>query len=71
MKVLEWGLLFSYKLLRSDQMDTAKSAAISARILAYVANGSSLKEAFHYVLGPGYYDCLVEELYQELRAKAA
>ena len=52
-------------------MDTAKSAAISARILAYVANGSSLKEAFHYVLGPGYYDCLVEELYQELRAKAA
>lgn len=46
------------------------NAEISARILAYVANGATLKEAFHYVLGPGYYDCLVEELYTELRAKA-
>lgn len=47
------------------------NATISARILAYVANGSSIKEAFEYVLGAGYYDCLIEELYQELRAKAA
>ena len=46
-----------------------KNAAISARILAYVANGADLKDAIQYVLGPGYYECLVEELYQALRAK--
>lgn len=51
--------------------NTKINAAISARILAYVTNGATLKEAFQYVLGPGYYDCLVEELYQELRAKVA
>lgn len=46
------------------------NAEISARLLAYVSNGASLKEAFGYVLGPGYYDCLIEELYTELRAKS-
>lgn len=45
------------------------NAAISARILAFVANGATIKEAFGYVLGPGYYDCLVEDLYNELNAK--
>ena len=50
---------------------TELNAVISARILAYVTNGASLKEAFQYVLGPGYFDCLVEELYQELRSEAA
>lgn len=47
-----------------------KNAVISARLLAYIANGSTIREAFEYVLGPGYYDCLIEELYVELRAKA-
>ena len=42
---------------------------ISARLLAYISNGATIKEAFEYVLGPGYYDCLIEELYTELRAK--
>jgi hypothetical protein len=48
-----------------------KNAVISAKILAFVSNGSSLKDAINYVLGIGYYECLVEELYFELRAKAA
>lgn len=42
---------------------------ISAKIMAYVINGSSIKDAINYVLGIGYYECLVEELYNELRAK--
>lgn len=50
---------------------TEINAKISARILAFMANGGmSLKQAFDTVLGPGHYDCLVEELYHELRAKA-
>lgn len=52
-------------------MNNLINSAISARILAYVANGASISDAFQYVLGAGYYDCLIEELYQELRAKAA
>jgi hypothetical protein len=51
-------------------MTQAKSQLISAKIMAFVANGASLKEAFEYVLGPGYYDCLIDDLYRELRAKA-
>ena len=46
-----------------------KSAAISARILAFVANGASVRDAFEWVLGPGYYDCLASEVYDELRAR--
>ena len=46
-----------------------KNAELSAKILSFVLNGSSLKDAFKHVLGEGYYDCLVEELYSELRAK--
>ena len=45
------------------------NAEISARLLAYIANGATIKEAFGYVLGPGYYDAMVEELYVELRNK--
>lgn len=51
-------------------MSEHKNAVISARILAYISNGSTIKEAFQYVLGHGYYDCLVEELYNELRKKS-
>ena len=50
-------------------MNKEAAAKISARILAYVANGATVKEALTYVLGAGYYDCLVEEVYAELRAK--
>jgi hypothetical protein len=49
----------------------SKNEVIAARLLAFIANGATVKEAFHYVLGPGYFDCLVEELYAELRAKVA
>ena len=49
----------------------SKQQQISARLMAYLANGATLKEAFEYVMGPGYYDCLVQELYDQLRAKAA
>lgn len=48
-----------------------KSAAISARILAFVANGATVREAFDWVLGPGYYDCLASEVYDELRVRSA
>jgi len=47
------------------------NAVISAKIMAFVVNGASIKDAFQYVLGPGYYECMVEEIYSELRAKAA
>ena len=46
-----------------------KDQVISARLLAYISNGATIREAFEYVLGPGYYDCLVEEVYNELRKK--
>lgn len=50
---------------------TPQSAIISARILAYLSNGASMEEAFSYVLGPGYYDCLVAELYSDLKMVVA
>lgn len=40
---------------------------ISGRLLTYINNGLSLEEAFNAVLGPGYYECLVSDLYDELR----
>ncbi|MHB8915870.1 MAG: hypothetical protein ACYC4K_08675 [Thiobacillus sp.] len=47
-------------------MNEIKNAAISARLLAFIQNGSTIEEAFNYVLGPGYYGCMVEELYSDL-----
>lgn len=48
-----------------------QNAKISARILAFIANGGmTVEQAFDTVLGPGYYAAMVEELYHELRAKA-
>ena len=48
---------------------TAINATISARILAYMANGGmTLQQAFDKVLGPGQYECLAIELYEELSA---
>ena len=47
-----------------------QNAKISGRILAFIANGGmTIEQAFDTVLGPGYYACMVEELYTELRAK--
>lgn len=50
----------------------AINAKISARILAFMVNGGmTIEQAMNKVLGPGYYDCLVDELYHELRGEAA
>ena len=57
--------------MRTKTENTVLTAATSARILAFKLDGATTKEAFDLVLGAGYYDRLVEELYTELRAKAA
>lgn len=50
----------------------AINATISARILAFMHNGGmTVGEAINKVLGPGYYECLVHELYHELRGEVA
>ena len=53
-------------------MSTAaeKNAVISARILARLAAGDSLPEAFDAVLGAGAYQALAGDLYDTLRARA-
>lgn len=45
-------------------------AKISGRILTYYANGLTLQQAIDKVCGVAAYECLVEELYWELRKKA-
>jgi|GEM_PF-4941720 hypothetical protein len=50
---------------------TEKNAIISARLLSYINSGATIEQAFGYVFGPGWYECLIDELYTELRAKAA
>ena len=55
----------------ANTMTTAeKNAMISARLLSYINSGATIEQAFGYVFGPGWYECLVDELYTELRAKA-
>ena len=49
-------------------MNENKSAIISGRILAYLAQGATMEQAFNWVLGPGYYEAMIDELYHELRA---
>ena len=44
-----------------------KSQAISALILARVANGETLKEAFDAVLGAGAYERLAGEVWEALQ----
>ena len=51
-------------------MNATKNAEISRRILAKVAEGMSVKEAFAAVLGQDKLDLLIDSLYHELRAKA-
>lgn len=48
-----------------------KTQAISAMILARVAQGQTLPEAFDAVIGDGAYERLAGELWEELRARAA
>jgi hypothetical protein len=48
-----------------------KNALISARLLSYINSGATLQQDFQYVFGPGWYECLAEELYTEPQAKAA
>lgn len=50
-------------------MDALKNAAISARILAHVANGMTVRQAYDAVLGEGAFKKLSGELCDELRAK--
>ena len=52
-------------------MDAAKTSEISRRILAKVAEGMSLPEAFDAVLGDGRYDALAGEVYAALREGGA
>lgn len=50
---------------------TDKNAAISARILAEVAKGKTIRDAIDTVFGAGAYERIAGELYDALRAKAA
>ena len=52
-------------------MNTQLSAQISARILALVATGHTIRAAFDAVLGAGAYSKMAGEIYDALRAKAA
>jgi hypothetical protein len=49
----------------------AKNAHTSSLIMAGLDRGDSLETAIEVVLGKGTYAKLVDELYTELRAKAA
>ena len=51
-------------------MEALKNAIISAKILAHVQAGMTLRQAFDAVLGEGAYSKLAGEVYDALRAKA-
>lgn len=51
-------------------METIKNAQISALVLAHVAGGKSLPEAYDAVMGEGAYMKMAGEVYNHLRAKA-
>ena len=46
-----------------------KTQAISMMILAKVAAGMTIREAFNAVLGQGRFEQLASDLYDELRAR--
>jgi hypothetical protein len=48
----------------------AQTSAISARILALVANGMNVVDACKTVLGADKVDAMISDLYDALRAKA-
>jgi len=50
-------------------MSAAKTTEISRRILAKVAEGMSLPEAFDAVLGAGRYEALASDVYDTLRGE--
>lgn len=50
-------------------MDANKTIEISQRILAKVAEGMTLPEAFDAVLGAGRYDALAGDVYRSLRGE--
>ena len=47
------------------------AARIRARILAHLAAGKDIREAFNAVCGEGAYERLAREVYTTLRARAA
>lgn len=52
-------------------MNPETAAKISARIIAKVGEGLSLREAFDAVLGEGQYAALVSDVYHTLRGEPA
>jgi hypothetical protein len=46
----------------------SKTQAISALILARVAEGDTIKEAFEAVIGPGSFEQLVGEVWEAMQA---
>jgi hypothetical protein len=50
-------------------MTPEKKAAISARIIAKIGEGLSLREAINAVLGEGRYEALVSDVYHTLRGE--
>jgi len=46
-----------------------KNAAVSARILAHIASGMSVREAFDAVIGAGAFEKMAGEVYDALRAE--
>ena len=56
--------------MNNANTQAAKNAAISAQIMARVANGWSLRAAFDAVICEGAYAKLAGDVYDALRAKA-
>lgn len=48
----------------------SKNQIISARILAHMANGMTIDQAYDAVFGEGAYLKLAGEIYDQMRAKA-
>lgn len=62
--------VYSY-LMTTNNAAAAKNAAISARILALIAEGMNSVEACKTVLGADVVDQMIDTLYTELRTKVA
>jgi hypothetical protein len=54
----------------TNAIETLTNAKISARILAFMTNGNmTLQEAIDTVCGPATYECLITEVYHQLRGE--
>jgi hypothetical protein len=50
-------------------MNHEANSILSAKILAHLSTGKTLREAFDLVLGAGAFDKLAGEVYEAIRAK--